>query len=64
MHFLTLIVYAVTKKEEMESPDGSDSDEVAGEKENEDLWNDGEGDAALKKGRGGAANSWGMSRNE
>ncbi|XP_065100081.1 uncharacterized protein [Paramisgurnus dabryanus] len=47
----------VAKRKEMGSSDGSDSGEEAGEKENEDLWNDGEDDAASKKRRGGAEQS-------
>nr|XP_055035802.1 transcription factor TFIIIB component B'' homolog isoform X3 [Misgurnus anguillicaudatus] len=47
----------VAKRKEMGSSDGSDSDEEAGEKENEDLWNDGEDATAPKKRRGGAEQS-------
>lgn len=41
----------------MKSSESSDNDEVVGEKENEDLWNDGGGDAASKKRRGGSEHS-------
>lgn len=45
------------KRKEMKSSESLDNDEVVGEKENEDLWNDGGGDAASKKHRSGAEHS-------
>ncbi|KAK7143231.1 hypothetical protein R3I93_014405 [Phoxinus phoxinus] len=46
-----------TKRKEMDTSEGSDSDVVAGEKENEDLSNDGGSDTTSKKHRGRGANT-------
>ncbi|XP_077050125.1 uncharacterized protein LOC143697070 isoform X2 [Siphateles boraxobius] len=46
-----------TKRKEMDTSEDSDSDVVAGEKENEDLSNDGGSDTTSKKHRGRGANT-------
>ncbi|XDV38402.1 hypothetical protein PO909_007820 [Leuciscus waleckii] len=46
-----------TKRKEMDTSEDSDSDVVAGEKENEDLSNDGGSDTTSKKHRGRVANT-------
>ncbi len=53
----TLFSDAAAKRKEMDSSSDSDSDVVAGEKENEDLSNDGGSDTTPKKHRGRGTNT-------
>jgi len=48
---------AKRKRKEIDTSEDSDSDVVAGEKENEDLSNDGGSDTTSKKHRGKGANT-------
>lgn len=49
---LTIFSETVAKRKEMDTSEDSDSDVVAGEKENEDLSNDGGSYSTSKRGRG------------
>lgn len=54
---LALFSDIAAKRKEMDTSEDSDSDVVAGEKENEDLSNDGGSDTTSKKRRGRGANT-------
>ncbi len=54
---IALFSDAAPKRKEMDSSSDSDSDVVAGEKENEDISNDGGSDTSPKKRRGRGTNT-------